>query len=88
MSEELKPCPFCGGTYVDTLNCGDGTWTVECSGGCTAQLENNLTEKDAIDAWNTRPTEKAAREEVLEMACKYLAWDAEFRADFDKRFGS
>lgn len=30
---------------------------------------------------------KEGREEVLEMACKYLAWDAEFRADYHKRFG-
>lgn len=56
MSDELKPCPFCGSA---DLLVGDGA--VEC-GQCYSSTgmfvhvlgEHNNPDQDAIKAWNTR----------------------------------
>ena len=54
MSDNLLPCPFCGGTNVAALSAADdyGTfdWKVYC-GDCDAFHE---TEAVAIAAWNRR----------------------------------
>lgn len=50
MSEELKPCPFCGGSKV-FVNC---TEYVKCTCGAS-----NGSDAD----WNTRPIEDALRAE-------------------------
>lgn len=57
MSEKLKPCPFCGSKdeYLSTTS----KLMVACE-GCGAEMFTP-------EKWNTRPTEKAAREDVLEM---------------------
>ena len=62
MSEELKPCPFCGGEaeifeyknkrFVPSIQYRGGCF--EC--GQTVCLEN--TREDAIKAWNTRANEE------------------------------
>ncbi len=63
MSEKLKPCPFCGANEPaieeDTIHCLDCGVTVSGWDGCDGHL-------GAPEIWNSRPTEKAAREEVLE----------------------
>lgn len=62
MTNELKPCPFCGGeariqtyrTFIDEYH-GIGTkYYVECSECLADRHLGNLTEKEAIEAWNTR----------------------------------
>ena len=61
MTDNLKPCPFCGGEAKTRL---DDRWWVHC-GNCTCEIgfegmdENGYygrfdTEADAIVAWNTR----------------------------------
>lgn len=55
MSNELKPCPFCGGrAYLsERMN---GGYYVECEsiGGCLAESGNYDTEEQAVEAWNRR----------------------------------
>lgn len=52
MSEELKPCPFCGG---DANTIGERNWwDVECV-YCGVRTTNEYeSEEKAIEAWNTR----------------------------------
>ena len=47
---ELKPCPFCGGTPLLT---NWGLWRVWCK-NCKATSSDFVFKKDAIDAWNKR----------------------------------
>ena len=53
MSEELKPCPFCGGE-AEIYNDGfGGNWAVRCA--CGAEVSGYIeTEAEAVAAWNTR----------------------------------
>ena len=56
MSEELKPCPFCGKSWLAAEKISysaDGfAYRVECE--CTARGAWAETEEQAIEAWNTR----------------------------------
>ncbi len=61
MTENIKPCPFCGelpGISQDEYTYKDGIfWTVECmSGDCRVYVKtDNLdTKEKAIEAWNVR----------------------------------
>jgi Lar family restriction alleviation protein len=66
VSEELKPCPFCGCNAVlhKTGDTGDG-YFVKCW-GCDAETEGMLygCDNDAIKQWNTRPIEDQLRAEL------------------------
>jgi hypothetical protein len=59
MTEELKPCPFCGGEAVDsTYNvcdcCGKAVnGSINCS-LCNAKVDHYDTSTQAIQAWNAR----------------------------------
>lgn len=61
MSEELKPCPFCGGQAVmgTTYRNGFFTCTIECD-KCYIRTQDitsdilELARQDAIEAWNRR----------------------------------
>lgn len=77
MSDELKPCPFCGGTELETL--GSNDHYVRCSKcraeGPTASIRmarsnfedvNKRADALAKEAWNTRPGEDRARREGFE----------------------
>ena len=57
MSEELKPCPFCGSKKL-ILSCYSPL--IEC-GDCHAFGPGNadLTYDEAVELWNTRMPEKA-----------------------------
>ena len=59
MSNELKPCPFCGGE-ADLEHYTVGSWDdpedrydVNCL-SCLASIESKSTEAEAIEAWNRR----------------------------------
>lgn len=54
MTEELKPCPFCGGVEILRANAMFG-WVCLCR-SCSARgpSPNNATDVEAAAAWNTR----------------------------------
>ena len=58
MTEELKPCPFCGCDQVLTWHIGhyDRPWVVECW-RCQTQGPHAITEDVAIKLWNERVKE-------------------------------
>lgn len=65
MSEELKPCPFCGG-QADRHRTPGGNSVITCHNcGSVVRLVGRY--KEITETWNNRPTEKAAREEVLKL---------------------
>ena len=54
MTDELKPCPFCGGeAHISASSDGYGVecWNRRC---IDMQMDELPTEAEAIDAWNTR----------------------------------
>ena len=53
MSEELKPCPFCGATF---LGVQPGGWWVWCE-NCGAEGPAKHTREESIAAWNRRVKE-------------------------------
>ncbi|MCP9269691.1 Lar family restriction alleviation protein [Xenorhabdus sp. XENO-1] len=53
MTDELKPCPFCGGYSVVDKEYG-GKYFVYCSECLVEQTEPSETEAEAIAAWNQR----------------------------------
>lgn len=61
MTEELLPCPFCGGNvlskYLDGNNPGNDYWIHcdRCGGSCGMQD----SKEEAIKAWNTRRAERS-----------------------------
>lgn len=58
MSDELKPCPFCGAP-ADLIK-GTFGYYVQCAGElCNAKLGDWVEVKYAIQAWNTRIIEKS-----------------------------
>ena len=63
MSEELKPCPFCGGEAI--MKEIDAPWIYIACHNCMKQIsfmvqaqDDKETEKLAIKAWNTRVGEE------------------------------
>ena len=67
MSEELKPCPFCGGeAYTEgdksKLQDGFGFWYVSCKNNCGVSGYFR-TKEDAIKAWNRRYNENGVNRE-------------------------
>ncbi len=57
MSQDLKPCPFCGSSDVDMFQV-----SIMCT-PCAAEGPTANTTKEAIAAWNRR-TPPAAQEAV------------------------
>ena len=56
MSEQLKPCPFCGGIpQLHAISFGD-RWFVDCL-KCLGRGTETYLRDDAISAWNKRPTQ-------------------------------
>lgn len=56
MSEELKPCPFCGSTNVCVFRKPwYQRWYATCN-DCCGMTDDFKTNEDAINAWNHRPS--------------------------------
>lgn len=51
-TEELKPCPFCGGIAQKVKSSGRWGWFVSCA--CAAVGPSSDSREDAIRAWNRR----------------------------------
>ena len=71
MSEELKPCPFCGGPASEAMWPGH----VGCLNSDCGAYKANLS----IAAWNRRasptPPTTEGREKAMEDAQRIVAWD-------------
>ena len=58
MSEEIKPCPFCGTsrTHIE-VDKNEEVWTAECLHPiCGAEI-SKFTWKEVMEAWNKRAKE-------------------------------
>ncbi len=55
MSEEIKPCPFCGGKAEMILHSNWYGYIECCNDECLACGPMGDTEKEAIQNWNQRP---------------------------------
>jgi Lar family restriction alleviation protein len=53
MSDELKPCPFCGEIEINTSSNGMDSEFAVCE-NCGAEGPSKGTRFDAIGAWNRR----------------------------------
>jgi len=53
MSEELKPCPYCKGTYTCIQNVQTGGHQSTCCCGMTGPIM--ATEQEAAESWNALP---------------------------------
>ena len=95
VSEELKPCPFCGGNKARTIHIRDGR-KVKCPcGACgTPEFHGPLDRPDAearaITAWNTRAADAElatlrAQNEALREAASIAADELEGFVDFAVR---
>ena len=60
MSEELKSCPFCGGTNI----CTEKGINLNYCDSCSAEAN--------IEHWNTRPIEDALNKRIVEVTNLYL----------------
>ena len=72
MSEKLKPCPFCGTTehlFIENREERDPDYK---SDHVVCRMCGAVHVKDDCLGWNNRPTERAAREEVLELAYNWI----------------
>ena len=84
MSEELRPCLFCGEDDDITANLRDGWFYVSCNkcGALTHMFYRRKSE--AIKAWNTRPIEDALNARIAELEAEIdqlTAHDATERKD-------
>ena len=63
MSEELKPCPFCGGVAklntfkTKKLYLRSVGYFIECT-VCKNRTTMNLNAEDSIEAWNRRANDE------------------------------
>ena len=58
MSEELKPCPFCGGEDIDFASTNGKSFALVCR-NCAARVggrhyPDHVEQKEMIEKWNTR----------------------------------
>lgn len=55
MTEELKPCPFCGSTAVVLVNVAAGEYLASCNTlECGATGSMGHSHAQAVELWNTR----------------------------------
>lgn len=75
MSEELRPCPFCGSEDLVYLPI---VWCKKCD--AQVKIADNL--EDTIKLWNTRPIEDALRARIAELEEKLKRFE-EFTSVFE-----
>jgi len=63
--KKLKECPFCGENNITLYQKKPHNWVVECN-LCRCELNNFISEKIAVEDWNTRayPLLEEAIEEI------------------------
>lgn len=89
MSEELKPCPFCGSDKVTVSRTPHSKYGILYGIGCKSCNAHGsfrfIFEHYAIISWNTRPAEESLKAEVgrLRRALESIAENAEFWDDED-----
>lgn len=84
MSEELRECPFCGGTHsINVINFITGDSFRKCD-ICGAEAPETKTPEEAAEKWNTRPAEDALKAEVerLKAEIKRIKMLIIFRRDW------
>ena len=64
MSEELKPCPFCGENAELRGGEGVASWIICNNKKCRATQGLELSGENAVKMWNRRPAEDALEKEV------------------------
>lgn len=80
MSEELLPCPFCGGEAIDS-EIEPGNWRIGCNNvqcrGDWFASKFYPTKAAAITAWNTRTelTAKPTRDKLGFAYCGECGWN-------------
>ena len=77
MNDELKPCPFCGGTPI-VSGCDDTLWSVICK-KCAASIDYNETKQEAIEEWNRRVQPTFTPDELDAIRRNVRDWRAETR---------
>lgn len=76
MSENLKPCPFCGSRSVYAEQIGSGGYFNVCCCNCLANVPLSGSRGAAVSAWNRRAIDgDALREVVDELECAYRPKD-------------
>ena len=71
MSEELKPCPFCGGE-ARLVSAFLGTAYIVLCDTCNAAIKTRRTEAEAMAAWNTRAERTCNFREIGDYSAGYL----------------
>lgn len=69
MTDELKPCPFCGSEWVLTHRPANGAQPHIICKGCNASgpYTAGMTEAQWKSAWNTRAEDTALQQRVREL---------------------
>ena len=67
MTEELKPCPFCGDPNIVITRVGFHAVSMATCCGCGADGPARVSDEAAISAWNTRAP-LAVTEEMIKRA--------------------
>lgn len=75
MSDQLKPCPFCGSTATMRGGSDRASWIICDNKKCSATQGLELSGKNAVQMWNHRHAEDALKAEVerLKAALKKIA---------------
>lgn len=92
---ELKPCPFCGGTDIRIkrdLTCGFETFSVQCM-VCDAPQNYHDSERGAIDAWNTRAERTCKQKRLFNLVSRecdgeYSEWHGEEKPNYCPNCGA
>lgn len=83
MTEELKPCPFCGWEKIKIINMG-GTiyWYIVCE-KCNGQTAHLKSKQDSIRFWNTRNLACENCEECADNAVNQYISESDGLQEFD-----